>query len=218
MEDFFIERKGSNVYISGVSERPIKIPSAMYALNGKPYVFIAQTTAPFPDTEETEKIRAIFDGIEQKMGQCYTNAETLQAALRAEGIDARTYVGWQFVGPQQPVHHAIVAVENHVLDFNIRGDLLMPVLTQKAPSLDELRKITADFMIELKKKPNSEIGTFGQMDPYSFIVCSECKPMKGLELYKKLIKAYPKHPARNEHNGKGLSRTQEIYFDKLSNQ
>lgn len=213
---FALELNNSNFYISGIFGKPIKIPSAMYPLNGTPTLLSFETTAPFPDNEETQKIKTVFDSIEQKVGQCYTNAETLQAALQAEGISSKAYVGWQFIGQTRPVHHAIVVIDNHVLDFNIRTELLQAILTEQPLPIDALRQKVVDRMIELKKQPNSAVATFGQMEESTFIICSECKPKQGLQIYNKLVKAYPKHPALNDIDEHGLSKTQKIYFEKTS--
>lgn len=213
---FALELNNSNFYISGIFGKPIKIPSAMYPLSGTPTLLSFETTAPFPESEETQKIKTIFDSIEQKVGQCYTNAEILQATLQAEGIPSKTFVGWQFIGQTRPVHHAIVVIENHVLDFNIRTELLRKTLTEQTLPIDVLRQKVVERLIELKKQPNSEVATFGQVEPSTFIICSECKPKQGLQIYNKLVKAYPKHPALNDVDAHGLSKTQKIYFEKTS--
>ena len=119
-----IEFRGGCAYIRGIENKPIKIPSAMYPLAGEPLYLTSENTSAFEGSKTTETIRNIFDGLPNEVGRCYTNAERLQTALAAEGFDAKTLVGWLFVLGTRPVHHCFTCIDNHIMDYNVRPELL----------------------------------------------------------------------------------------------
>lgn len=212
-----IEYKQGCAFISGIMEKPIKIPSAMFPLNSTPLVVHSKNTESFPEGERTEKIKAIFNSISSEVGRCYSNAEALCAALQAEGIEAETLVGWIFIGEAMPVHHCLVAVDGrHILDFNIKSALLY---TEEdfAKTKEELRPIFVKRLIDLQKRPHSEVATFGQVEETTVFFCSQCKPMEGLKIFQKLMRAYPKHPALIKHDEEGRTPSQKLYYKSKGN-
>lgn len=208
-----IEQKGSSALIHDISEKPIKIPSQMYPLNGPLNFITHDNTEPFPDEVLTDLIREVYDNIEPGIGTCYTNAKALTAALSEKGITSITYVGWVFIGGALPVHHCFTGVGKHILDFNIDPSYFYAE-EYKDIGLENAREKLTDRLVSLKGIPNSQKSTFGQVSPYSLYIASPCKPDDGLKLYQKLIKAYPKHPCYRNINEKGMSKTQEMLLRK----
>lgn len=212
MSEITIEYKNTSVIFNGIADKPIKIPSQLYPLTGELNYITYQNTASFPDNSTTAKIREIYNSITPGVGTCYSNIENLLAALKAEGIEAQSMVGWVFIGGALPVHHCFAAIENHILDFSPNYDILLPNFESNL-SLDETRDKLTSLMLELRKKPNSETTIFGQASKYTIYVASPCKPSDGLKKYQKLIKAFPKHPCyRNIFNG--TNETQRMFFKK----
>lgn len=207
-----IEFRGGCAYISDIDSKPIKIPSAMYPLAGELLYLTPDNTSAFGDTKDAETIRRLFDGLQNEVGRCYTNAERLQAALAAEGFDAKTLVGWLFVLGTRPVHHCFTCVDDHIMDYNVRPELLTDGLPSSI-SREEMRELMADRLMELSKRPSSETGTFGALSSGSFFIGSYCPPKRGRELYNKLMRAYPKHPTALGLNPDGASPLQRMVLD-----
>lgn len=214
-----------SLVLTGITQKPIKIPSAMYPLNGQRYVFRKGNTCRFPETERTQVIKRVYDAIDYGVGTCYSNTETLIDALEKEGIQAYPFVGWLFIGGSLPVHHCFAAVptENpedegkrvHLLDFTFNFELLDSDGKYKEMQ-DDMKKareaMVEDFMA-LKSRPNSESTVFGQALSRQLYIVAPCQPMEGLAIYRKLMMAYPKHPCyRNIENG--ASETQRMYYEK----
>jgi len=208
-----IEFRGGCAYIRGIENKPIKIPSAMYPLAGEPLYLTSENTSAFEGSKTTETIRNIFDGLPNEVGRCYTNAERLQTALAAEGFDAKTLVGWLFVLGTRPVHHCFTCIDNHIMDYNVRPELLTDGFPSSI-SREEMRKLMADRVMELSMRPSSETGTFGALSSGSFFIGSYCPPKRGRELYNKLMRAYPKHPTALGLNPDGASPLQRIVLDR----
>lgn len=190
MKAFIINDK---IHINGLGERDIVIPSQLYPLTGSMTIFTANNTTPCDD----EQLRQIFDSIPSRIGRCYENIRLLEDKLKAtEQFKNRftTYVGWMFIGENMPVHHAYMVVDNkYMLDFSPLSDLESleaPVVMSK----DGIRELVADQVIKSLDKPNSEKAVFGQVQFDSLYVGSVCSPEKGIRVYKKLMRAFPKHP------------------------
>lgn len=207
-----MELKGSSVLLHGIDTKPIKIPSQMYPLTGQLHFIHHDNTEPFEENPQTDKIREIYNSIQPGVGTCYTNTEKLIDALKQEGIDAQSFVGWVIIGGGMPVHHCFTIIGNHILDFSPNFDSLYREDYANLP-MDELRDKLTDELIELRKKPNSETTTFGQASKTAVYFASPCKPQVGLNTYNKLMKAFPKHPCyRNIFNG--TNETQRMFFQK----
>ena len=211
-----IQQKGNSILITEVDEKPIKIPSQMYPLTGQLCVVRHGNTEPFPDGEETERIREVFDSITPGLGTCYTNTRNLIDALAEIGVKATPYVGWVFIGGDSlPVHHCFASIGNHVLDLTVRPELFIPQGETNFEDIEQAREAIAQRFVSLEETPNSQKATFGQLSQYSMCFVSQCKPEEGLKQYQKLIKAYPKHPCYRNITEKRMSRTQEVIFEKM---
>lgn len=211
-----IDEKSGSLYVSGVSKKPLKIPSAMYPLTGEYMMIAKENTAPFDDSDESSTIRHIFDSTPVQIGRCYTNAENLQKRLAKENIHSETLVGWLFVADSLPVMHCLTAIGNHILDFNIRQELLLRD-GYSLLSEDKLRQVFAERIHQLQSRPFSEVCTFGPLDRQTLFIASHCSPQKGIELARKLRRAYPKHPAFLEIDSGGATHMQRLitsYSDK----
>lgn len=211
-----VETKGSSVIVRGIGDKPIKIPSQMYPLTGTLNILSHTNTAPFEDTPQTDKIRAVFDSITPDVGRCYTNTEKLLDALAREGIEAKSFVGWLFPEGDMPVHHCFTVIDNHILDFNPNLNLLHPKMEAYATlSMEAARDKFTDVFLEMREMPNSEAAIFGQIDMHSIYFASPCKPSDGLKIYNKLMKAYPKHPCYTNLTN-GTNATQKMILKKQS--
>ncbi|MBR3792234.1 MAG: hypothetical protein IKK18_05995 [Clostridia bacterium] len=212
MAEVKYQADSSKIVITGITEKPIKIPSQMYPLTGNLNYISHENTEDFPDNPTTEKIKEIYNSITPGVGTCYSNIEKLVDALEKEGIKVQPMVGWVFLGGSLPVHHCFAVIENHILDFNPNFDSLY---TEENANLgiDVLRDKLTDAMIELRKKPNSETTAFGKASKMALYIASPCKPQAGLKVYQKLMKAFPKHPCyRNIFEG--TNETQRMFFKK----
>lgn len=207
-----IQVKNGCAYITGISDKPIKVPSAMYPLSGKTLLLTAQNTSAFNDGPETEEIRKIFDSTQFEIGRCYTNSERLQTALNTAGIQTKSLVGWLFALGDLPVHHCMTFIDNHILDSTIRPELLISRFP--AASQDAIRREMAKNVIVLSQMPHSEVGTFGALSASSFFIGSYCTPEKGREIYIKLMRSYPKHPAANNLDKYGASPLQRMVLSR----
>ena len=176
-----IQFKSGCAYVTGILDKPIKIPSAMYPLSGNGIFLTSQNTTAFKNSPETEAVRKIFDSIQAKMGYCYTNSDHLQRALNSAGIQSKSLVGWLFVLGTPPIHHCMTLIDDHILDFSIRPELLLSRFP--AASQDAIRRETAKNVIALSQMPHSEVDTFGALSASSFFVGSYCAPEKGQEIY-----------------------------------
>ena len=210
-----IQQKGNGIIITEVGEKPIKIPSQMYPLTGQFCVIRHGNTEPFPEGEETERIREVFDSITPGVGTCYTNTRNLIDALSEIGVKATPYVGWVFIGDSLPVHHCFASIGNHVLDLTVRPELFVPQEEGNLEDIEQAREAIAQRFVSLKDTPNSQKATFGQLSQYSMCFVSPCKPEEGLRRYQKLMKSYPKHPCYRNITENKMSRTQEVIFEKM---
>lgn len=210
--DFKIVQKGSSVYIDGITEKTIKIPSQMYPLTGQTCCMARSNTKPFDENKKAERIRTIFDSIPAGIGTCYTNVEKLMAILSKESFKAQSFVGWSIIGDALPVHHCFAVIDNHILDFSLKpSNFFKDEL--KGKDMAETRELFTQEVLRLKELPNSQKGTFGQLDDYTFLVASPCNPSTGRNIYQKLMKAFPKHPCyQNVTNG--TNPTQRMLFEK----
>lgn len=183
----------------------VKIPSQLFPLNGPIEIFDSQNTENCQD----EHILTIYDSIKPEIGRCYTNTERLYNAFLNEGINTTPYVGWMFTGEDFPVHHAFLVYENKYV-FDFVADLkLNDIKKIHAESKDDARIQVASFISSRLEMKNSERFTNGKVDPFYFYVASKCMPDKGIEIFRKLMKSHPKHPAYEHY---GVSKTQELIF------
>lgn len=205
-------KKGSSYYISGMTPKPIKIPSQMYPLRGNVIVLNDTNTEPFPDGPQTDKIKEIYNSITPGVGTCYTNTEKLINALTVADIQATPFVGWIFLNGALPVHHCFAAIGNHLLDFNPNLELLYQETYAKLP-VERLRDEITNRLLKLRELPNSEYTSFGRASAHTLYFASPCKPQDGLNVYKKLMRAFPKHPCyRNIIDG--TNETQKLMLQK----
>lgn len=209
-----VEMKNGSVLLYNGEEKPIKIPSQLYPLPGTLAFITHKNTEPFPDESRTEKIRKVFDGIEAQVGACYTNTEHLIEALEKEGIAAEAYVGWVLHGDSKPFHHCFAAIDRrYILDFSFPADLFHSD-EYKDMDLQLAREKLTDKIIELESLPNSQKFTFGQISQYCVYIASRCKPQAGAALFHKLLRSHPNQPSYTDLNESGMSKTQEMLFQK----
>lgn len=212
---FTIERKNTSIIIKGILEKDIKIPSQMFPLPGPLNCIAVNNTEPFPDNEDTIKIKRIYNSIIPGIGTCYSNIEKLIDALNKEGIKATSYVGWIISNGAEPVHHCFAVIDNHILDFIPNFDLFN--LQEYADSdIETLREKFAELMVERRKLPNSEYTTFGQVSKNNIYFASPCKPMIGLKEFNKLMKNFPFHPCYQNIYEDGSNKTQRLIQKKLN--
>ena len=215
MSNVSIEEKGTSVYIKGIAEKPIKIPSQMYPILGHPLFLTHENTEDFPNTERTDQIRNIFNSIEPQVGRCYSNTEGLISALADKGFQAQSFVGWMFIGEQLPIHHCFAVLDDHVLDLAYRADLFYrDELVGK--DKDETRKLFVDELMRIREQPNSSTGTFGKVSTGVLIIASPCKPAVGRKIYQDLIQAFPKHPCQKNVDSTGRNQTQRQFYERTN--
>ena len=212
-----IEQRGNSLFIKGISEREIKIPSQMYPLSGSWKFIYKDNTEAFDDSPESNRIREIFDGIEAGIGTCYTNTEKLMDALQEEGItNAEPHVGWMFINDERPIHHCFTIIEHHILDFAYRPtQFYLSELVGK--NEEETRLLFTKKAAQIQGLPNSVKGTFGQLDTGVIIVAAPCRPSEGRKIYQKLIKAFPNHPC-NKDIKNGRTKAQEMLIKEIESQ
>ena len=215
-----IEQKGTSIYISELMTSPdkIKIPSQMFPLVGQgSYLLHNENTSPLPTNAETDAIREVFDEMHPRLGSCYSNTDALIGALRKRGIDAKSMVGWLFIGDNFPIHHCFAVIEKYhaVLDFSVRASFFHE-LNQNSTDMQTLRKeFSRKYINALQSKMNSEIGTFGQMDSGCIMLAAVCSPRAGAATFAKLRKAFPKHPALVQTDASGATMTQQIVLEQM---
>ncbi len=201
------------------SEKPIKIPSQMYPLTGTMEVFSYDNTLPFPLGAETNTIRQVFDATEVDVGYCYQNTQRILDALAAAGVkNAVPYAGWLFVGDAVPTHHSFVVVDGkHIIDPLIRFDrmnLEAYANEDGTKTPDSIRGAFTDEVIEMMKRPHSEVMTFGQTSPLNYYVAAKCKPSEAVARFRKLMTAFPKHPSYQNIRPDGTNKTQTLFYEK----
>lgn len=189
----------------------VKIPSALWPLNGSCEAFHCDNGVPISD----EDVIRIVDAVPYKIGKCYSNAEAAAKALRAAGYDARTYVGWMFPNPREyPMHHAWVVLDgNSVIDLSDDFDLMngnAHVFAQ-ATTPEELMQMNVAFKAWATSHPHSKrCEPLGVPSRSVLYIGCECSIEQGINIRKKLLSACPNHPGFNPMNGEGLTETQQL--------
>ena len=214
MAEVQYQADSSKIIITGIDEKPIKIPSQLYPLAGTIHYINYENTENFSENDPlTVKIKEVYDSIQPGIGTCYSNTEKLIDALQAKGIKATPFVGWLFAGATLPVHHCFAIIENHILDFNPNFDSFY---TDEYANIgiDAARDKLTSEMLKRRELPNSETTCFGKASKHMLYIASPCKPQAGLKMYQKLMKAFPKHPCYRNINQYGLSDTQKMMFEK----
>lgn len=194
--------KENRIIVKGYSDNVnVVVPSKMFPLaNDKPYkIFCHYNTGNFEDGKLKDKVIQIFDAIDYKVGYCYQNSSDLYKKLIEYGVEAKTYVGWLFIGEKQlPLHHAFVVIDdNKVLDFgvNFTADDFKELHRAGYKPMDEMRKIMAELHLERSKKSHHEVCGFGKVDTSYTYVATECDSEIGRQAFIELRKAYPTHIA-----------------------
>lgn len=199
---------------TGFCDNPIKLPSQMYPIIGELKMFNTDNTEDCAD----EDVIAAFDAVSALLGHCYTNTERFTDEIAAHGINKSrmsSYVGWLFIGASRPVHHCFAVVDDkHVFDFATAIKCEQFINLSDMPH-DKLRDALSDQYAKTIEQPNSIRFGKGKVDPFYCYIASPCTPMKGREIYNKLMKAFPKHPSyTNLSNPYSYSKTQELSLAK----
>lgn len=195
--------------------KSVIIPTVYYPLNGNYEVFHYKNTEQVHD----EAVLKVFDRIKYSIGRCYTNTKALVAALRKEGIDVKSYVGWLFVDETIPVHHCWAVLNgNSILDLS--DDLTQKFSSENRKNFenvknsDELRKVLASFHVAAMKWKNSErCFPVGKVSSTLLYVGCECDPDDGRIIYQRLKKQFPDHECDRNCDSSGLNETQKFFRD-----
>lgn len=208
-----IKIKGSKVTFKGTS-----IGSKLYPLNNvrNAVCFNVYNTHP---VDEGDKIREVFDKVDFELGRCYTNTTNLYNECIRSGIEnVDIYVGWVHTCSDRIVHHCWLVYDgNKILDGSsqISDFMAMVKISEERLSLEEARKALAEAYFEGKKLKNSENCCCGRTLPNWLYVGCKCGPNEGLEIYRKLMKDFPRHPSYKNNNADGSSKTQRMILDRL---
>ena len=222
--DTAVRRKPSKVVVKlrnaeGRLIESANIPSVSYPLNDNHYeVFSFRNTEVVQDP----KVLEILDQQEYLIGHCYTNTKNLVAALRQQGYDAKSYVGWVFTGATDlPTHHCWCVLDGkHLLDLsddncNIYYEPNQKILAQ-AKNRQEARELMADLIYHMTTElSNSErIAPVGQPFPYWLYVGSVCEPEEGIRIYIDWVKDHPEYESRYHCDAEGRNDFQRMLRDR----
>lgn len=176
------------------------IPSDLFPLSSTQYIIL---NANNTEKLKNKRMAEIFNKQEYLIGRCYTNAETLYKLLLQKLVSKshlKYMVGWLFIGPGIPIHHAMLLYKNkYVLD-------LSPILSgkyQKGYYSDVRRmypncntqEVYMKWYTKFQKEPNIIKGTFGKMKEDCFFIGCESTKENAIQLWNTLIDKYPDHPA-----------------------
>lgn len=177
-------------------EEVYQIPSTMFPLNSENFI-ILNTFNTYP--LKNRKIENIFNQSVPRIGKCYENCTQLYDCLVANGISQhhlKYCVGWLFVEPGLPIHHAIILYKDkYVLDqtISLKGKYLKNFYKslKKEDTREDIRRKYAMQIKEMQKLPLSKSATFGKMiENYFFIGCDSSEE-EAQEIYYKVKEAYP---------------------------
>ena len=206
------EEKEKKVVVYINQETKVIIPSRLYPLEKENYRIVTpDNTEPITDP----KVIEIFDTLEVRLGECFSNAEKLTRALRDAGYPAEQYVGWIFAGEgTYPVHHSFVMLENHILDNSVEflkkdmADFYYMQLKYRM-SQDELRMYMIEQHQAKKDIKNHKKCNVGKCDSYYIYVGTEGSAEQGRSRNIALRQEYPQHPSfQDVHNG--MTRIQSM--------
>lgn len=196
--------------------KSIIVPTVYYPLNGNYEVFHYKNTEQVMD----EAILKAFDKIKYSIGHCYQNTELLVSELRKQGYDAKSYVGWLFVGLGQiPIHHCWAVLDGkYVLDLSDDYTQMLSGENGKnfkdAKNIEEERYIIASFH-ESARNVENHIRCYpvGIPTPFLYYVGCECEPEEGRRIYQRLMRTFPDHECQRNCDSSGYNATQRVLKD-----
>ena len=198
-------------------KKSIILPTDMYPLNSDNFrIFTYKNTEFVSD----ECVHIIFNSITYKPGHCYQNAKALADKLKSRGYNAKTYVGWLFVGKYEyPVHHCwVVLDENKVLDLSDDFSQMLNAENSKhfvGENEKDTRALIVDFCIAAKNWPNSmRCYPLGTPTAFLYYVGCECDADEGRRIYQRLIKQFPDHECQRNCDKNGLNATQRLMRER----
>lgn len=205
----------NNQVCFNINNKTYEIPSEMFYLSGEPIILTSQNTFLL----STQKIKNIFNKVEYKLGQCYTNSENLlnkllKAKIKPEHI--QYLVGWLFIDNGFPIHHALLLYQNkYVLDITplMNGTDYFKKFTQERnqwKNSRDMRLSYAKWYQKFIKNPNTETATFGKMKDCCLFIGSVSSKEEGIQIWNELMKKYPNHPSNNNANNDGTTPLQSI--------
>lgn len=173
------------------------IPTIQYPLSNNNFkVFTFENTCELKDEDAIK----IIDGIERRIGFCYTNAENVVNAFANTNYNAKYYVGWYFVGNEYPVHHAWAVLNDvYLIDLTNNSGWFFSNLDKfENKSIDECRALLLDLELFLKDKPNSVYcNPLGMsIGGNRLYIGCESNADEGKMIFNKLIRDFPNHPCR----------------------
>ncbi|WP_346938067.1 hypothetical protein [uncultured Clostridium sp.] len=202
----------------------ITIPSKQFPLENKRSIriFSMLNTEPVDilDINIATKLINTFNAHDVKIGQCYINSERLMKMFDDDiRPKLKSYVGWLLLKDRPPIHHCWLVYDNRVIldgTENYSTDFVMETM-KGSKNLEEQRKILLDITLEREKLLNSKRFTFGKCSDLYIYIGTECSPMEGKEIYKRLTSKYPNHISyRRSMNSKGMSKFQQMYYETKS--
>ena len=190
--------------------KSIIIPTVQYPLNGEYKAFHSGNASVVEDA----RVIDIFNKQEYNIGRCYTNTASLVNDLKAAGYNAKSYAGWLFIGENQlPVHHCWAVLDDHIVldladDFTVlyklNGDMF-----EEVKSMEKYQELVADFVKESKKQPHAvRCAPLGVPSEFLLYIGCECEPDKAAQIYRNLIKEFPKHECQRNCDVSGMNRIQ----------
>lgn len=197
-----------------------KIPSNLFPLSSDDYIILnANNTARL----NNKRIAKIFNDSEYLLGRCYTNCELLYNALKktVNKNHLQYLVGWLFVGPGIPVHHALLLYKNkYVLDLTpilsgkYEEEYYLDIQTfskknNRLPTTNELHKKYIKWYTIFQNEPNVIKGTFGKMKENCFFIGCLSSKKEGIDIWNNLIKKYPNHSANRNADENGVTSLQK---------
>jgi len=209
------EKVAVKMYDDGEFVGSIIIPTELYPLNNKPVVFHYENTSRVTD----ERVLEVFDSVRYEIGHCYTNTLNLVSRLQENGFDAKSYVGWLFVGDNTtPIHHCWCVLGDSVLDLSDDYSVMYSKENAKnfeGKSYEECQLLIADFCAVARNYPNRQrCAPVGTPSPSFLYVGCECSPIEGREIYRKLMGKFPNHECERNCDANGYNPTQKVFKEK----
>lgn len=204
-DKFSIQVKNHKAYFTVENEKYV-FGSKLYPIGKRGASIFAHWDIEDDEIKYDKVAEAIENGNwKPSTGKCYTNAEILQGAFKAMGVDAKYYSGWAFPSAGFPIHHAWMVVDDRVYDIavNISGQKKME--EQIREGLDPYSKecIREVNRIENNWKPIVENFTWGNK-PYMIYVGAESNPNSARVQYGKAVPEDPSlHPSYRHMKNRG---------------